>query len=1003
MPFWKGRSRSLLFLGAAISASAVAPAHAQNTYNLSIPAQPLPNAISAFTRATGAQILFTPSLLADKTSRRLAGVYTREAALGALLKDTGLTFQVTPDNFLLIQPVAAPPVAPQRLAEAAQTPAPAVIVRGVRPRLAQASEAKRTSEHFIEGVTSEDIEKHPDATVADSLQRLAGVAVSRSHGEGYQVSVRGFGPHFNTVLLDGDLMPSRNFGREFNFNDLSSDFVNAVTVYKTAPVDLPAGGIGSTINIRMPQPFDYPKRYAAVTAAGTFDIGSEGWVQPVLGGLVSGRFWDGKVGFLASLSRHEFNSRENSVSISAWKRNLTYLPGVVDNSLNETDNIYTPQSWRIAVTRLNRTRINGRFVIQARPVQDVDIAGYYQFSDLRDRQRTTGLGTWFTTTDPSTSGVRTNAHGTVIDYFQHSALDVSASNDSTRTLNNAAGASLKWRISERLSFAASAQLSRSEQNPDGQVEFNVANAGYPNQSQFVLGQGTDQLPVILRYNEKADGSPGGEDDYLQPGRFRAHIVPRYSDNAIDNIRQARGKLEWSGVNLRLRLGADITRQTKKVDIVNNADVMCTYCGYPSAPDLPDAFFDQQIARPSAFIQGYRNAQALPGRLITFDAAQLIAFLQQASGRTFALSLKPNSYEIREQTVGGFAEAKVETALLDKPATWVAGLRYEATHLEATGQERKIEALNYVEPTIEDAVLGDPVHKAGANRYGHWLPALDFRLDIGDGLVARLGVSRTLSRPSIALLYPTRNYNIPRPGNFSAIEGNPNLEPYISDNMDGSVEWYYAQSSYVALGIYRKRVSNFIYNRVFNTPVGGLTDPATGINPAGADAADTLASFMIVRPENGGRVWVWGGELAFQHQIGATGFAVQGNISLVDTDRPFDPFRGDETFAVTGLGNSANFAVSYDKQNFQARISANWRDGYLAEFAQSQDASEPTFMRPYTQVDASFGYRLPQRMEIFGYINNLTEASRSAHGRFSEQFLYAVSGQRRVTLGVRRKF
>ena len=246
-------------------------------------------------------------------------------------------------------------------------------------------------------------------------------------------------------------------------------------------------------------------------------------------------------------------------------------------------------------------------------------------------------------------------------------------------------------------------------------------------------------------------------------------------------------------------------------------------------------------------------------------------------------------------------------------------------------------------------------------------------------------------------------SLTRPGNFAASEGNPQLRPYTSDNFDLSLEWYYSKSSYVSFDLFRKHVDDFITVRSFVAPLNGVTDPSTGADFTRPDSGDTLANFVISRPENDGSADITGQEVAFQHLFGESGFGIIGNLTLVGTNRPFDVRTIAQTTAVTGLSNSANLIGYYEHGPLQARIAVNWRDGYLSQIGQPQDAYEPTFVNPYTQVDASVSYKVSPKVELYGYATNLTGSSLSSHGRFKAQFLNATSSETRYVAGVRLRF
>src|SRR5688500_13683939 len=83
-----------------------------------------------------------------------------------------------------------------------------VEVKGIRGSLTSSMNLKRDSQSIVDGIVSEDMGKVTDTSLAESLQRISGVSIDRSLGEGSRVTVRGVGPDFNLVLLNGRQMPA---------------------------------------------------------------------------------------------------------------------------------------------------------------------------------------------------------------------------------------------------------------------------------------------------------------------------------------------------------------------------------------------------------------------------------------------------------------------------------------------------------------------------------------------------------------------------------------------------------------------------------------------------------------------------------------------------------------------------------------------------------------------------------------------------------------------------
>ncbi len=132
-----------------------------------------------------------------------------------------------------------------------------VIVTGIAGSLSRSVDKKRNSELVSDSISAEDFGKFPDNNVADSLQRVPGVAIDRAGGEGRFVSIRGLGPDFSAVLINGRTPASENEERAFSFDTIASELVRTVDVFKTSNAGLKEGGLGGTINIVTARPFDF--------------------------------------------------------------------------------------------------------------------------------------------------------------------------------------------------------------------------------------------------------------------------------------------------------------------------------------------------------------------------------------------------------------------------------------------------------------------------------------------------------------------------------------------------------------------------------------------------------------------------------------------------------------------------------------------------------------------------------------------------------------------------
>jgi TonB-dependent receptor len=176
-----------------------------------------------------------------------------------------------------------------------------VVVTGIRGSLSESAEIKHRSNLILDSITSEDLGKFPDSNVAESLQRIPGVSIDRSGGEGRFVTVRGFGPEFNTVLINGRSFASDNEGREFSFDLLAAELIAGADIQKSAVASVPDGGIGATINIKTPRPLDLGGFQSIVSGKGLYEDLSEE-ITPQGFALLSDVFAGGKLGLLGAVS-----------------------------------------------------------------------------------------------------------------------------------------------------------------------------------------------------------------------------------------------------------------------------------------------------------------------------------------------------------------------------------------------------------------------------------------------------------------------------------------------------------------------------------------------------------------------------------------------------------------------------------------------------------------------------------------------------------------------------
>ncbi len=199
-----------------------------------------------------------------------------------------------------------------------------VVVTGYAASLEKAIEAKFKAPNITDGISAEGIGQFPEQNLAESLQRVTGVQITRDQGEGQYISVRGLDPKFTDTLYNGRQLPSGSGTRAFDFQVLSGNFADRVDVYKSPTADLPESGLAATVNVQSIRPLDYDKERAVVTAEGLYDQQARDGVTPHLQGLYTNTFFDHRLGWIVAVDLNERNVDDQSTSTDGAPADSTY-------------------------------------------------------------------------------------------------------------------------------------------------------------------------------------------------------------------------------------------------------------------------------------------------------------------------------------------------------------------------------------------------------------------------------------------------------------------------------------------------------------------------------------------------------------------------------------------------------------------------------------------------------------------------------------------------------
>src|SRR5690606_18500014 len=321
-----------------------------------------------------------------------------------------------------------------------------VIVTGYKASLKTAMDTKRDSNGVVDAISSEDIGKFPDTNLAEALQRITGVSIDRSGGEGRQITVRGLGPQFNTVLFNGRQMPNANASRGFNFDTVAAEMVSGVEVYKSSTATTQSGGIGATVNVKTARPLELGNKVAgSIKALNETKIDV---VTPGVSGLFSTTIND-NFGVLAAVSFQERQYQSDSVEQRRWDWRSrrpatlgTYLP-LPDANGNLLNADFYPTQTAVKRQEFERERLNGSLVFEYKPADNLSITVDAQYSDLQQEGMEYENAVWYGYGDNEVYAI--DDKGTIINRTVTDAgVDFFVNNPVTQETGLSTGIEVDW-------------------------------------------------------------------------------------------------------------------------------------------------------------------------------------------------------------------------------------------------------------------------------------------------------------------------------------------------------------------------------------------------------------------------------------------------------------------------------------------------------------------------------------------------------------------------------
>jgi TonB-dependent receptor len=734
---------------------------------------------------------------------------------------------------------AAPVLWAQDTTTGAGEPIEEITVMGIRSSLRDAIGIKRSYVGTMEAISAEDFGKFPDGNLAESLARVPGIGIDRSNVEGQKIAVRGFGPEFNLVTLNGRQMPTAPEvwvgGRSFNFGDIASPGIAAVEVFKSANSILPSGGIGATVNMVTTKPLNVEGTKKSFSLGLVEDTSATTSGTPIETALLlatnQGRWGVSLSAAFQERDNREIGTREsNWHAVNAWAAENGYNrvtccwsndgADIVNNSQRDDGETFFGDNGRYLVSDNNRERINAQLTFQVDLTDTLRATADYTYSNVEFSTRGVIFGPWAGGWN-TVSGV-VNEHGAYTDYVvRESRYNHELNWLDTENENKSIGLNLDWQVNDSLSLQFDAHSS-SAAVFGGDNNTNRANAI------------EITTPSVLGQAAITNGGNSGVSSFLYDVEFNPSDYAASSMTLRDGFKENEmEQVQLGGVweNPNDGLVATVSFGISRVE--NDFVKRRTEDSYDASLNTPDQYDDSLFQRTPLgnFLDGFSPSIGTDYYYHVNHDDALTAIMAANPGfgdsANASNTIRTND-RVFETLDSVYLQVDMDTEIGSMPLDIVAGLRYEKGETESISYQPVATTLRW---DMINGLIGvdDGTGAIDLPRYGEsdeFLPSIAFALGITDEQVVRFSASRTMARPDLFALSAhqtvgNRDFFTP-----TVDAGNPDLDPLTSTNFDVAYENYYGSESYVAVNYFYKDIDNFIGSRTERgVEFNGLTNPA----------------------------------------------------------------------------------------------------------------------------------------------------------------------------------
>lgn len=906
-----------------------------------------------------------------------------------------------------------------------------IVVVGVRKSLQDEANAKRQAVNFSDSVYAEDIGKFPDADIAESLNRVPGVQLTRDiNDQGVQVSVRGLGPSFTKVTLNGAQIAvasdgttdAGNSNREVDLDLFPTELFSKLTVDKTPSAHLLEGGIAGTVDMANVRPFDSPGRHLTLSAQEDYSDSLHGYSPRA--SLIASNTWDtfgALVGVVVTPDRYRTDGYETVGSttpkISCTGCNSTggggfsfanTVPANAGNGLTPgapvdlqatsglteqqlSDAIF-PRLGRESFNEGERKTVATLVALQYRPADNLSVNLDALYATANRNFNRLDMD-WVVR--GSNSMVPLDVQVDQNNVVTHAVLANSQFFLEARpyreyvTFENL-HPNLNWKINDFVKV-------------DGSFDYNESHF-YRSDNTYLI-----QTPLNSGLTVTYDNPAGAAYPTISPSVNLADPNIGWQWNSI-RVQPARRHTKDEGTHwdvtlgdeskLNVKVGAAYDNTARSIWAMDNSAAV-NAAGQAAVPSA--TLGNYLVSGPGSGFFGLAGGQpgftsfVVPNYATLNAATQIGSYEANAPFFPSTATATPSGY-IDEKTFGAYLELNDTRDLFGHGFRYNIGIRVPRT----------------------DQTIASPIVSGGSvvpgqtqsldTHYSAVLPSLNTAFDVTDDIIVRLALSKSMTRANPNQLLPGLTFSDPSAQVANA--GNPNLRPYYSKNIDLGGEWYTGGAGFVGVDLFRKSVTDFTKTSTVQEPFSQLGYPDT-VPPlsvpqqqAIANAGGPTAATVLVNTQvnSTAALHITGAELTFQQPLDFLwrGLGVTANYTHL-AQSSIDP----GTLATGISPRNYNLGGYFEAYGLSVHVTYVRQDGFIAANAPQNNLQLPLRADPFGQVDLSTSYWLPfnggHTVQVSFNARNLTNAVLRETFGYEAQTFNAYWPGRQYVLGLRASF